>query len=185
MDENKQEMIIQNILSRTSVRHFTGKPIEPLQLQTLLRAAMAAPTSMNFQPWHFIVVDDASLIDKLSKQLPYAKMLKEAGVGVVVCGDVSLYDRVNAVTGEDNTLYWVQDCSAATENLLLAAHALGLGAVWTGVYPLESRILLLKKLLKLPENLIPLNIVVVGNPVSLSDKGKDKWKPERIHYNQF
>lgn len=185
MDENKQEMIIQNILSRTSVRHFTGKPIGPLQLQILLRAAMAAPTSMNFQPWHFIVVDDALLIDKLSKQLPYAKMLKEAGLGIVVCGDVSLYDKVNAMTGEDNTLYWVQDCSAATENLLLAAHALGLGAVWTGIFPLESRVSLLKELLKLSENLVPLNIIVVGNPVSLSDKGKDKWKPERIHYNQL
>ncbi|MCD7815130.1 MAG: nitroreductase family protein, partial [Bacteroides sp.] len=145
----------------------------------------AAPTSMNFQPWHFIVVDDALLIDKLSKQLPYAKMLKEAGLGIVVCGDVSLYDKVNAMTGEDNTLYWVQDCSAATENLLLAAHALGLGAVWTGIFPLESRVSLLKELLKLSENLVPLNIIVVGNPVSLSDKGKDKWKTERISYNQL
>lgn len=183
MDERKA--IIQSIFSRTSIRRFTGKPVEASQLDTMLRAAMAAPTSMNFQPWHFIVVEDALLIDELADKLPYAKMLKEAGLGIVVCGDISLYDRINLMTNEDNTLYWVQDCSAATENLLLAAHALGLGAVWTGVYPLESRISLLKKLLKLPENLIPLNIVVVGNPVHLPNEGKNKWKPERIHYNHF
>lgn len=177
--------IIDSIFSRTSVRRFTGKPVEASQLDMMLRAAMAAPTSMNFQPWHFIVVDDALLIDELSKQLPYAKMLKEAGLGIVVCGDISLYDKVNVMTGEDNTLYWVQDCSAATENLLLAAHSIGLGAVWTGIYPLESRVTLLRKLLKLPDNLVPLNIIVVGHPVCLPDKGKDKWKPERIHYNCF
>lgn len=180
-----ENLIIKNMMTRTSVRRFTGKPVEASQLDTMLRAAMAAPTSMNFQPWHFIVVEDVLLIDELADKLPYAKMLKEAGLGIVVCGDISLYDRINLMTNEDNTLYWVQDCSAATENLLLAAHALGLGAVWTGVYPLESRISLLKKLLKLPENLIPLNIVVVGNPVHLPGEGKNKWKPERIHYNHF
>lgn len=177
--------IIKNIMTRTSVRNFTGERVDEKLLEIMLKTSMAAPTSMNFQPWHFIVVEDALLIDELANKLPYAKMLKEAGLGIVICGDISLYDRINLMTNEDNTLYWVQDCSAATENLLLAAHALGLGAVWTGVYPLESRISLLKKLLKLPENLIPLNIVVVGNPVHLPGEGKNKWKPERIHYNHF
>lgn len=183
MDERKA--IIQSIFSRTSIRRFTGKPVEASQLDTMLRAAMAAPTSMNFQPWHFIVVNNSILIDELTDKLPYAKMLKEAGLGIIVCGDVSLYERVNLTTGEDNTLYWVQDCSAATENMLLAAHSIGLGAVWTGIYPLENRISLLKKLLNIPENLIPLNIVVLGHPATSSGVAKDKWKPERIHYNQY
>ena len=180
-----QNETITNILTRVTVRRFTDEPVSDEALHILLQAAMAAPSSMNLQPWHFIVVNNSILIDELTDKLPYAKMLKEAGLGIIVCGDVSLYERVNLTTGEDNTLYWVQDCSAATENMLLAAHSIGLGAVWTGIYPLENRISLLKKLLNIPENLIPLNIVVLGHPATSLGLAKDKWKPERIHYNQY
>ena len=146
--------------------------------------ALPAPSSMNLQPWHFIVVRDASLKQELHRCLPYAKMLQAGSIGVVVCGDVSLYERVNRMDKEDNTLYWVQDCSAASENLLLAAHAIGLGAVWTGIYPLESRIEPLRRLLHLPSHIVPLNLIVVGHPLS-RPQPKDKWDPQKVHYECF
>lgn len=172
------------LFSRSSVRRFTEEAVDDASVELLLRAAMAAPSSMNLQPWHFIVVRDASLKQELHRCLPYAKMLQAGSIGVVVCGDVSLYERVNRMDKEDNTLYWVQDCSAASENLLLAAHAIGLGAVWTGIYPLESRIEPLRRLLHLPPHIVPLNLIVVGHPLS-RPQPKDKWDPQKVHYECF
>ena len=111
-------------------------------------------------------------------------MLHDGSMGLVVCGDTAVYERVNRMDGDDNTLYWVQDCSAATENLLLAAHALGLGAVWTGVYPLGSRVSKLQELLRIPSSIVPLNLIVVGHPAS-SAKPMDKWDATKIHYEHF
>ena len=176
--------LISSILSRSSLRRFTSEPVSDEAVQTLLHAAMAAPSSMNLQPWHFIVIRDEKLKLELRSCLPYAKMLKDGSIGIVVCGDTSLYERVNRMDGEDNTLYWVQDCSAASENLLLAAHALGLGAVWTGVYPLESRVSKLQELLRIPSSIVPLNLIVVGHPAS-SAKPMDKWDATKIHYEHF
>lgn len=172
------------ILSRTSVRRFTEETVGNDDIELLLRAAMAAPSSMNLQPWHFIVVREEALKEELRRSLPYAKMLQGGSIGVVVCGDIALYERINRLDKEDNTLYWVQDCSAASENLLLAAHAIGLGAVWTGIYPLESRMAQLRRLLHLPSHILPLNLIVVGHPFHVSSP-KDKWDPRKVHYECF
>jgi len=142
----------------------------------MLRATMAAPTAMNKQPWHFVVVDQRSVLDALSEANPYAKMIKKAPLAIVVCGDT---EKMIEGGGRD---FWIQDASAATENLLLAAHAMGLGAVWTGAYPAEDRCKAISKALSLPNNLIPLNMVVIGYPAE-HPQPKDKFKEENISYN--
>ena len=162
---------------RTSVRVYTPQAVEPAQTACLLRAAMAAPSSKNRRPWHFVVVSQAAVRQALAAQLPYAKMLNEAPLSIAVCGDTDVHTGEAAVS-------WVMDCSAATENLLLAATAMGLGAVWTGVYPYEDRITAVRKALALPENIVPLNIIAVGHPAK-PPAAKDKWLPERIHYEQW
>lgn len=142
----------------------------------MLRAAMAAPTAMNKQPWHFVVVDQRNVLDALAGTNPYAKMLKKAPLAIVVCGNT---DKMIEGGGRD---FWIQDASAATENLLLAAHAMGLGAVWTGAYPSEERCISISKVLSLSDNLIPLNMIVVGYPAE-HPQPKQKFKEENISYN--
>ena len=176
--------IITTIMTRASVRRFTEEPVSDSDLQTLLQAAMTAPSAMDYAPWHFVVIRDAAIKQELKAKLPFAKMITDSCTAIVVCGDSSLYDRVSQRDGEDNTLYWVEDCSAASENLLLAAHALGLGAVWTGIFPLQSRITLLQRLLQLPERILPLNLILVGHPLAPA-KPKDKWDVAKVHYNHF
>ena len=171
------------ILTRSSVRRFS-RALTAEETEKLLRAAMAAPTAMDYQPWHFVVINDNETKNKLRSFLPYAKMINEDCTGIVVCGDIALYEDVSRSEGEDNTLYWVEDCSAASENLLLAAHALGLGAVWTGIFPLESRISKLRETLSLPENIVPLNLILAGQPLA-EGSVKDKWDPSKIHYEKF
>ncbi len=179
-----QNETIANILTRVTVRNFTDEPVSDRSLRLLLQAAMAAPSSMNLQPWHFIVIRDESLKRILKDSLPYARMINRGCAGIVVCGDTSLYEHINRTDREDNTLYWVQDCSAASENLLLAAHAIGLGAVWTGVWPLQSRVDRLRGLLDIPGHVVPLNLILVGHPVSLP-LPKEKWDEKKLHYDRF
>ena len=111
-------------------------------------------------------------------------MINKGCTGIVVCGDISLYEHINKMDKEDNTLYWVQDCSAASENLLLAAHAIGLGAVWTGIYPLESRVGKLRELLVIPDHIVPLNLILVGHPVNIP-LPKEKWDEKKLHYDKY
>lgn len=179
-----QNETITNILTRVTVRKFTDEPVSDEALHVLLQAAMAAPSSMNLQPWHFIVVRDETVKQCLKDCLPYAKMINKGCTGVVVCGDISLYAHINKVDKEDNTLYWVQDCSAASENLLLAAHAIGLGAVWTGIYPLESRVGKLRELLSIPDHIVPLNLILVGHPENIP-LPKKKWDEKKLHYDKY
>lgn len=179
-----QNEVISNILTRVSNRRFTDEPVSEEQIETLLRAAMAAPSAMDYDPWHFIVVQDVELKRQLKASLPYVKMMNDASTGIVVCGDITLYEHISKIEGEDNTLYWVQDCSAASQNILLAAHSLGLAAVWTGIFPLKSRIDKLQHLLSLPQHIIPLNLIVIGHP-SASAAPKDKWDEQKIHHNKF
>lgn len=178
-DENNGNLAIENILTRTSVRQFDpARSISADTVETLLRAAMAAPTAVNKQPWQFIVLDKRESIDSLSQYLPYAKMLEHAPLAIVTCGDLT-----QAIEGEGEP-YWIQDVSAATENLLLAAHALGLGAVWTGVYPIADRVEGVRKALSMPDSIVPLAVVPIGYP-AIDQAPKDKWKPEKVHYNKF
>lgn len=167
-----------NIMTRKSVRTYANKPIEKEKVDTLLRAAMAAPTAVNKQPWAFVVIDDAAILDTLATHLPYAKMTGEAPLAIVVCGDLT-----KTIRGNDDP-YWALDCSAATENLLLAAESMGLGAVWTGVYPEEERMEVVSQILGLPEYILPFNVIPIGYP-AYQEKPKDKFKAENIHYNKW
>lgn len=174
---DKKTVVIENILSRKSVRSYTEQPVSREQLDTLVRAAMAAPTGRDMRPWKFVVIDDKAALDSLRAHLPYAKMLGEAQAAIVVCGDLGVTDD----EGNPST-NWMFDCSAATENLLLAAEAMGLGAVWTGVYPYEERLQAVKAALSLPETILPLNVIPIGYPKGESQP-KDKYDAANIHYN--
>lgn len=169
--------VFENILVRKSVRSYTDRPIAREQIDTLLRAAMAAPSGRDMRPWKFVVIDDRAAMDSLRGRLPYAKMLAEAQAAVVVCGDLSVKDD----EGNPST-NWTFDCSAATENLLLAAESMGLGAVWTGVYPYEERVVAVKAALGLPEHIVPLNVIPLGWPKG-DPQPKDKYEAANIHYN--
>lgn len=170
------QTVLHNILQRKSVRAYTDRAVSHEQLDTLIRAAMAAPTGRDMRPWHFIVLEGRHQLSPLAEQLPYAKMLAEAQAAVVVCGDMSVTDK------EGNpSRNWTFDCSAATENLLLQAEAMGLGAVWTGVYPYDERLEAVKQALHLPDHLIPLNVIPIGYPKG-DPQPKDKYDPAKVEY---
>ena len=169
---------IDNIMTRVSVREFTGGKISAEQIDTLLRAAMAAPSAINRQPWAFIVVTDETIIAQLGEALPYSRCSNHPACAIIPCGDLS-----KAIEGEMGA-FWINDVSAATENLLLAAHAMGLGAVWTGLHPDMKRATMVQQLLGLPEHIIPLCVVPVGVPAE-HPAIKDKYIPENIHYNKW
>jgi nitroreductase len=166
------------IHSRKSVRHFTDNPVSREDLEILVRAGMAAPSARNLQPWAFVIVNQRDVLDSLGNNLPNAKMLHQAQAAIVVCGDLE-----KASTTVDQN-YWVQDCSAASQNILLAAEAIGLGAVWTAAFPYKERMAPLQKFLELPEHIVPLNIIPIGYPTG-EDKPKDKWKPENMYWEKF
>ena len=173
---NAEQAVLDNIATRTSIRDYEARPVEKEKIEKMLRAAMAAPTAMNKQPWHFVVVDQRNVLDALAGTNPYAKMLKKAPLAIVVCGNT---DKMIEGGGRD---FWIQDASAATENLLLAAHAMGLGAVWTSAYPSEERCISISKVLSLSDNLVPLNMIVVGYPAE-QPQPKQKFKEENVSYN--
>jgi nitroreductase len=166
---------IDAIMTRRSIRKYTDWAVPDELLSQLLKAAMAAPSAGNEQAWQFIVIRDRALLDAIPKFHPYAAMLKYASVAVLVCGDLTL---------EKYKGYWVQDCSAATQNLLLAATAQGLGAVWTGVYPLSDRVAGMRKLLGLPEHIVPLSLVPIGFPAEQPAKA-DRFNTERVHKDRW
>ena len=168
---------IENIMTRTSIRQYKDQPVEQEKIDIMLKAAMAAPTAVNLQPWHFIVINDKNTIKLLSRQQP-----TNAPLMIAVCGDT---DKTTMPDGNGKLPdFWVQDVSAATENLLLAAHAQGLGAVWTGVYPVMERVAEVANVLNCPNNIIPLAVVRIGYPDE-SPEPKDKFKQENISYNKF
>ena len=170
--------VVDNIMTRTSIRAFTDQPVDDALLEQIVRAGMAAPSAVNRQPWAFVVVTDRAQLDRLHAAHPYARMLSTAQAAIIVCGDMS-----KALDGFARE-YWIQDTSAATENVLLAAHALGLGAVWTGVYPNPNIMPAVIEALELPSHIIPLNIIPVGWPAE-APAPKDKWKPENLHWNRW
>ena len=173
-----ENQAITNIMTRVSVREFTGEKISEAQIDTLLRAAMSAPSAINKQPWAFIVVTDEAKIAQLGEALPYSRCSNHPAVAIIPCGDLT-----KAIPGEMAD-FWINDVSAATENLLLAAHAMGLGAVWTGLHPDMNRAKMVQEMLHLPEHIIPLCVVPVGVPAEQPEI-KDKYKPENIHYNNW
>ncbi len=161
------------ILSRRSIRKYTDQPVDAEVVQKVLRAAMSAPSAGNEQSWQFVVINDRNLLTAIPKFHPYAGMLEQASVAILVCGDVRR---------ERHAGYWVQDCSAAMQNLLLAAHSLGLGAVWLGIYPDAARVAGMRSLLNLPEPVIPLGLAPLGYPAE-SRAAADRYTESLIHYN--
>jgi nitroreductase len=166
---------LQAIHTRRSIRKYLDRPVPEELVQKLLAAAMQAPSARNQQPWQFVVIDDHSILTKIAELMPTATMASNAPLGILVCGDLDL---------EKSEGYWVVDCAAAVENLLLAAHALGLGAVWCGVYPREPRMEGLKRLIGLPENVIAHSLVVVGYPAE-QVRGENRYRAERVHRNRW
>lgn len=167
------EQTIQDIFSRSSIRKYTSEPVPTEGITLMLHAAMAAPTAGDKRPWHFVVVTSQEVLAKLAAANPYAHFIAKAPMAIVVCGDIS-----RAYPGNEQQL-WIQDASAATENILLAAHAMGLGAVWTAIYPLQDRIQAVSQALELPENLIPFCTIPVGFP-DQEAKPRDKFNPADI-----
>ncbi|MCL1973345.1 MAG: nitroreductase family protein [Bacteroidetes bacterium] len=165
------------ILKRKSVRQFADCFVSDLQINTLLKAAMAAPTAKNAQPWHFVVIEDPDMLGHLSEHLPFAKMLSSAALAIVVCGDTKVHKGESAHN-------WMLDCAAATQNLLLVAESMDLGAVWTGCYPYKERINVVREALQLPNHIMPLNVIPIGAPMG-NERTVDKWKPERVHKEKW
>lgn len=163
---------IENILSRKSVRKYLPKPVEKEKVQLLLKAGMAAPSGKDTRPWEFVVVTDRIALDSMAAALPYAKMLTGTPVAIVVCGDTT------------KSSYWYLDCSAATQNILLAAEALGLGAVWTAAYPYDDRMDVVSKYTALPQHVKPLCVIPVGYP-AMPHSPKDKWDETKVHENKY
>ena len=161
------------LLSRRSVRKYTGQEVSKELIEKLVKSAMYAPSAGNQQAWQYIVITDKSLLVKIAEIHPYGKMLTSASVAILVCGDTGL---------ESKQGYWPVDCSASTENLLLAAHGLGLGAVWLGIHPRPEREQSMTELFSLPENIKPFSLVSVGYPTEQKPI-PERYKPERVHWN--
>lgn len=179
MADKRVDPVVGSILSRTSVRLYEeGVEIPPHDMELILRAGMSAPSAVNRQPWAFVVVDDRDTLQRLADALPYAKMAATASAAVIVCGD-----RDHFLPAPDDTL-WVQDVSAVSENILLAAHALGYGGVWTCVYPHPEREKPVSEILSLPSHIVPFNVIPLGKPSHLLAV-KDKWDPDKIHLNRW
>lgn len=173
---NAGQAVLDAISTRTSIRAYQDRPVGADTVELLLRAAMSAPSARNRQPWAFIVVDDKALLRQLADSLPYAQSAAAAPMAVVVCGVLT------ESQGATNAGWWVQDAAAASENLLLAAHAVGLGAVWTGVYSYEDRVRAVRNVLGLPRHVVPLNVIPIGYPAE-NPAPKQKWDPAKVRRN--
>jgi nitroreductase len=166
---------LQAIHARRSIRTYVDRPVPADVVHALLAAAMQAPSARNQQPWQFVAIDDRTILTAIPEFMPNAAMVAKAPLAILVCGDLSL---------EKSEGYWVVDCAAATQNMLLAAHALGLGAVWCGVYPREPRMEGLRRLLGLPENVVAHSLVVLGYPAE-QVPAADRYRPERVRHNRW
>ncbi len=166
-------LTIDNLFARRSIRQYTTEPVADEQIETLLQAAMAAPSASNGQPWHFVVVRDPATRAALAEAHPHAKMVAQSPVCIVPCGDTAIAPD-----------FWVQDLSAATENILLAATALGLGAVWCGVHPRADRATAIRQILGIPEGISPLCLIPVGHPAEFKEP-RTQYNPQRVHWERW
>jgi nitroreductase len=164
---------LEAIRTRRSVRRFTEQPVSEEEVRALLEAAMFAPSAGDQRDWHFVVLNDRALLARVPDVHPYAAMVPRAPLAILVCGDL---------TREAHQGYWVQDCAAASQNLLLAARAIGLGAVWLGVYPREDRVQGLRCLLGLPDFIVPLALVLVGY-AAVAQSPADRFDATKVSWN--
>ncbi|HPZ08441.1 MAG TPA: nitroreductase family protein [Candidatus Eremiobacteraeota bacterium] len=168
----KREEVLNFITSRRSIRKFTAEPVSEEDLTVILKCAMAAPSARNARPWSFVVVQKRETLNKLSLAHSHAKMLSEATLAIAVLGDETISE------------YWPQDCSAVTQNILLAANALGLGSVWLGVHPRPERIKAVGETLGIPENIQILSLIGIGHPGEKKPPKTD-YETEKIHKEKW
>ncbi len=166
---------LEAVLSRRSIRKYTDQPVPDEVVKQLLEAAMSAPSANNKQPWHFVVIRDREILDAIPTFHPYSRMLKEAALAILVCGDT----QSQTLAG-----YWVQDCSAATQNILIAINALGLGGVWLGIYPRDERVEGIRKLVELPDHIVPLSLISIGHPAEKL-LPSNRYDASRVHHNKW
>lgn len=167
-----QNPTLETIFSRKSVRTYTDQPVSVDDLMLLVKAGMAAPSGMNRQPWEFFIIQDKELMASLADKIPYARMLKEAQAAIVVMGN------------PEKSIYWYLDCSAAAQNILLAAESIGLGAVWTAGYPFEDRMETISKAIGIPKPFLPLCLIPIGYPKG-EQTPKNKWDESKVHLNKW
>lgn len=179
---------IRTIMNRKSVRSFTEEPVPAEYMEVLLKAAMASPSGSNIQPWHFVVLNDPSQFERIFEGNSNMDIFSTAASIVVFCGDTTVTrvprDNPNAEPEVRPNATWRDDLGACTENFLLAAESLGLGAVWTTLYPYPHRNIPVRNALGLPDQVVPYCAVALGWPAG-DNQPKDKWKPERIHYDRW
>ncbi|MCK5878269.1 MAG: nitroreductase family protein [Holophagae bacterium] len=166
---------LQAILTRRSIRNFTDEPISEEQVHHIIEAAMYAPSANNRQPWHFVIIDEREQLDKIPVLHPYADMVKKAPLVITICGDT----RLEPAEG-----YLSVDCGVAAQNILLAAHALGIGSCWLGIYPREERMQAVTELLELPGHILPVAFIVLGIPNEIKST-PNRFRPDRIYSNRW
>jgi nitroreductase len=167
------EELLDLMYTRRSVREYTDEEVTDEQVETMLKAAMAAPSAQDLQPWHFVVIRKRKVLDKLAEVHKYAYMLEQASLAIVVCGDQEISER-----------HWVEDTCMATQNLLLAATALGLGGVWISLYPKKKHQKYVRQILDIPEQVGVLCIVAVGHPAE-QEKELTRYNPKRVHHDEW
>lgn len=164
-----------SVMRRRSIRKYTDKEVSDDIVKELLRAAMSAPSAGSEEPWHFVVIKNRDILDEITKHHPSSWMLKDAPLGIMVCCDLNLQKYPGS---------WVQDCAAATENILIEVEEKGLGGVWLGVYPNDPVVSALKNLFNLPENIVPFSVVALGYPAE-NKSTPDRYNAGRVHYDKW
>ena len=164
------------LFERRSIRTYTQQQVPEDTVREIINAGMCAPSAGNEQPWHFVVINERRILDEIPTFHKHAGMIRKAPVAILVCGDLQK---------EVHQGFWVQDCSAATENILIAISHNGLGGVWVGVYPREDRVDGMRKLLGLPEHVVPFALIPLGYSATEKNRPVDRFDPSRIHYNKW
>jgi len=163
------------LLNRRSIRKYKDQKISKDDLNSILKAAMYAPSAMNLQAWQFILIDNKNVLIKTIKSIPYAEMLKQSAAAIIVCGDSSV---------EKNESWLLQNCSAAIQNILLSAHGLGIGTCWIAIHGMDDVYKNIKTQFNLPQNIVPVSLISLGYPDEFV-KVEERFKKDKIHYNKW
>lgn len=167
--------ITEALLTRRSIRKYKNRQIETDKLDIILKSAMYAPSAMNLQAWHFIVIDDSHILNETIKSIPHAELLKQTPAAILVCGDMNI---------EKNESWMIQNCSAAIENILLAAHGLGIGSCWIAIHGIAEVVENVSKQFKLPKNVVPVSLITLGYPDE-TVTAEERFNKEKVHYNRW
>lgn len=165
----------ENLVTRRSIRKYKSEKISKEVINKILKAAMYSPSAMNLQAWHFIVLDEKEVLNKTLTSIPYAEFLKDAAAAILICGDSEI---------EKNESWMIQNCSASTQNVLLAAHSLGIGSCWIGIHGMQEIVDNVSKQFKLPGNVVPVSLVSLGYPDEQVE-AEDRFKDDKVHKNNW